>query len=205
MTRMSFKQCLTGVQSVYDTAPWREDGNMNLLETKKEEKIKSRQQLNKLPDESLRHWKSQNKQKSQAIVDKKQAEQFLSARRTTKVKPLFAGNVTQLVDYHPYHPVKEEKLEGRDNTRDADKTSDLFKSFFKDLFSSKMPSYSDFLLPNAEELARTPRHYTSSEAGDPTENTRPLKLTGKTPPHWIEDLATLSPDQVRTSVFFGEP
>ena len=123
----------------------------------KEETVesKSRQQLNKLPDESLRHWKRQNKQNSRVIVNK--SEEFLPTRRDMMtVKPLFARNAAQLVDYDGFHPqylTKEEKLE----RRIADVKSDLFESPFKGLFS-RMPAYTDFLLPNAEELGRTPRH-----------------------------------------------
>ena len=90
--------------------------------------------------------------------------------------------------------VKEEKLERRDDTRIADVTSDLSKSPFKGLFS-RMPAYTDFLLPNAEELSRTPRH-SSSDASDLTEDPGAGQSATKTPPRWNDALATLSPDQV---------
>ena len=178
---------------------------MNQVETNKEEEIKSRQQLNKLSDEPLRLRKGQNKQNSDWAIEDK--NQFLSTRLTMAVKPLFAGKVTQLVDdYHPNHPNKEDKLERRADQRIADASSDLFKSPFHGLFSNRMPVYRDFHLPNAEELARTPR-LSSSKAGNPSENSflceecgnpmeNPLRLVAKTPPRWIEALATLSPDQV---------
>ena len=198
------------MKSVYDTAPWRADANP--VEKKKEATVesKSRQRLNKLPDQSLMHWKN----KQDPIVNQKRDEQFLSTRRDMAMKHFFASDVTQLVDYdgyHPHHPtkVKEEKLERRDDTRIADVTSDLSKSPFKGLFS-RMPAYTDFLLPNAEELSRTPRH-SSSDASDPTEDPDAGQPATKTPPRWNDALATLSPDQVRltslhwASVLLGYP
>ena len=183
------------MKSVYDTAPWRADANP--VEKKKEATVesKSRQRLNKQLDESLMHWKNN----SRPIVNKKRTEQFLSTRRDIAMKPLFASDVTQLVDYdgyHPHHPtkVKEEKLERRDDTRIADATSDLSKSPFKGLFS-RMPAYTDFLLPNAEELSRTPRH-SSYNASDPMEDPDAGQSATKTLPRWNDALATLSPDQV---------
>ena len=192
------------MKSVYDTAPWRADVKKNFVEKKKEETVesKSRKQLNKLPDESLRRWENQNRQ-NRGRVEKKQDEQFLSTRRRMTKKPLFASDVTQLVDYdgfHPHYSTKEEKLERRDDARIADATSNLFKSPFKGLFS-RVPAFTDFLLPNAEELARTPRH-SNSDAGDPTEDPRAGQLATKTPPRWIDAFATLSPDQVFTSFYW---
>ena len=187
------------MKSVYDTAPWRADANP--VEKKKEATVesKSRQRLNKQLDESLMHWKNN----SRPIVNKKRTEQFLWTRRDIAMKPLFASDVTQLVDYdgfHPHYSTKEEKLERRDDARIADATSNLFKSPFKGLFS-RVPAFTDFLLPNAEELARTPRH-SNSDAGDPTEDPRAGQLATKTPPRWIDALATLSPDQVFTSFYW---
>lgn len=185
------------MKSVYDTAPWRGDANVSLEEKNKESKL--RQQLNKVQDETLRHLRSQKSQKSRPIMEKKRAEQSLSTRRTMTTKHLFASNLTQLVDYDGFHPqylIKEEKLERRDDKRveNADAKGDLFESSFKGWFSG-MPAYSDFVLPNAEELARTPRH-SSSDAADPTEDPGAGQVATKTPPRWIAALATLSPDQV---------
>ena len=90
-THSSFKS-LAGVKSVYDTAPWRTDANASLAEKNKEETIesKSRQQLNKVQDETLRHLKRPNNQNSRPILKKKRAEQSLSTRLTKTIKPLLS-------------------------------------------------------------------------------------------------------------------
>ena len=164
-------------------------------------KSKSRQQLDKL---HLRHLKrQQHNQNSQPMMDNKRDEEFLSTRLNTTIKPLFASDVTQLVDYEGFHPDKEEELKKRDDNRITVYTkSDWFESPFKGLFS-RMPAFGDFLLTTSvKELARTPRH-SPSELNDPTEDPRAgqlatpnWQLATETSPHWITALATLSPDQV---------
>ena len=167
-------------------------------------KSKSRQQLDKL---HLRHLKrQQHNQNSPQMMDKKRDEEFLSTRLNTTIKPLFASDVTQLVDYEGFHPDKEEELKKRDDNRITAYTkNDWFESPFKGLFS-RMPAFGDFLLTTSvEELARTPRH-SPSDLNDPTEDPRAAwQLATETSPHWITVLATLSPDQVLIIlVFLGQ-
>ena len=129
---------ITGVKSVYDTAPWREgsyakDGNKN--------------SKNKI---WRRHFKNKKNTKRSMIIK--------HIKRNSTFEHDFDG-------FHPDHLTKEEKR--KDGKRIADTKFDLFGNPFEDFFS-RMPAFADFLLtkPNTRELARTPRHFPAADVSD---------------------------------------
>ena len=187
---------------MYDTAPWLQGADQ--AENKRTENIYS------LSTEQFGSWKTSKKEAKSKIKQ----EKFLTTN-TLMTNPFLKALVGD--GFHVDKHRIEEKLKNSSGKRSQNTESDLFESSFHDLMR-RLPAFSDFLLPNAEALARTPRHSieeTFAPTEDPFVQTEvktsrsswadPSHLVSTRsswpdPPHlgedWIDGLATLSPDQV---------
>ena len=187
---------------MYDTAPWLQGADQE--ENKRTENIYS------LSTEQFGSWKTSNKEAKSKIKQ----ENFLTTN-TLMTNPFLKALVGD--GFHVDKQRIEEKLKNSSGQKSKYTNSDLFESSFHDLMR-RLPAFSDFLLPNTEALARTPRH-SVEETFAPTEDhfvqtevktprsswADPSHLVSTRsswpdPPHlgedWIDGLATLSPDQV---------
>ena len=191
-----------GVKSVYDTAPWLQDAN--------QAKNKRTENMYSLSTEQLGYWKTSKKEAKSKIKQ----EKFLTTN-TLMTNPFLKALVGD--GFHVDKQRIEEKLKNSSGQNSRYTNSDFFESSFHDL-TRRLPAFSDFLLPNTEALARTPRHSveeTFAASEDPFVQTevKTSRSSWADPSHlvstrsswpdlphlgedWIDGLATLSPDQV---------